>query len=180
MSLLGVASLASTIWGGLKSLFSEKQDPYADIRKQMRMYLDQIKAEFPEIRKSLETQEAKQREALIRRQTDMGALLGLPRNVTEQKVQDVSLESMRNLQEALGRLDQTKISTLMNMARLTGSLPPKPVDISGQTLLGLGLQGLTATKANELGWLAKLLGLRKKNNVNEYNPELFLKNWYPW
>jgi len=157
MDPLTKISLGSTVIGGLKSLFQPKEDPYADIREEMQRIIAQIETEFPRLRGALRTREAVQRGGLVRRQQDFGAAAGLPENVVAQNINQAELGSMRNLDEALGRMDQQKMSTLERIAGLTGSLPPKPMDTSGQDLLGLGIQGLMAwAKPGDFDFLGKL------------------------
>ena len=98
--------------------------------------------------------------------------LPLPANVTLQNIAGASLGSRRNLDESLARLNMQKTQTLQNLAGLTSQLPPQPSDTSGQDLLSLGLQGLTAGDGTDLDWLKKLLGGTVSGNTFQGSDDL--------
>ena len=156
LTVLGAGSIGA---GLLKSLFGKKQDPYAEQRKQMQQLIAQIQTEFPRLREAMQSREAIQRGGLVRQQQDFGASAGLPQNVIAQNINQASLGSLQNLNEALGNLNIQKMNTLQNLVGLTGQLPPQPYDTSAGDLLGTGLQSLLAfSQPNNWAWLTKLFG----------------------
>ncbi len=133
--LMGLLSIG----GGLKSLLSPDQDPYAAQRDAINKQLSDLSS--GRMANAIQMRGDRATSELSRKLEDQAAASGLPSNVLAQTLLRASTEGNMNTEQALAQNEQ---DVLARKAQLLGMLPPTQVDNSGAQLLSTGLQGLNA------------------------------------
>ncbi len=149
MPLLETIGTGLSIFGGLKSLFEEDQDPGKERRDKQREVFELLKGLSTGSRGSgLQSDAFVQSANLMRRITDASAAAGGPRSLGVQNLALAGSEGNRNLLNALAwfrnQRDQQNLQRFSLMSRLAGDFEPEQLDTSAEDLFSTGIQLLTS------------------------------------